>query len=104
MPIVAIEAYRCAGQLAMNAHADRAATELWIRAIGVANAALPGEAAASSAPIVARSLAKVLLDLGSRASAQSLLEQADRIESGQNVQDGEDASRSSTAVPPEVRS
>ena len=57
-----------------------AATTLWTRALAVANSAPPAEVASSSAPTVARALAKVLQGLGSFAAAQSLIDQAERLE------------------------
>lgn len=78
--VLAIEAYRCAGQASLDAGAHDAATTLWTRALAVAGKAPPAEVAGSSAPTVARALAKVLQGLGSFAAAQSLIEYAERLE------------------------
>lgn len=80
IPVLAIEAYRCAGQASLDAGAHDAATTLWTRALAVAGKSPPAEIAGSSAPTVARALAKVLQGLGSFAAAQSLIEYAERLE------------------------
>ena len=80
MPIIAIEAYRTAGQVALRAHAQNAAVMAWRRALEIAEVALPEVVANSSAPTVARALAKVMQSNGSFAAAQSLIDQADEFE------------------------
>ena len=80
MPILAIEAYRTAGQVALRAHAEGAAVTAWRRALAIAEGTSPDALASSSAPTVARALAKVMQRNGSFAAAQSLLAQADDYE------------------------
>ncbi|WP_394829151.1 hypothetical protein [Pendulispora albinea] len=80
MPQLAIEAYRTAGQVALRAGAEDGAVSVWKRALGVVAQAGPEIAAASSAPVVARALAKLVSERGEHANAQSLLDQADAYE------------------------
>jgi hypothetical protein len=80
MPILAIEAYRTAGQVALRAHAEGPAVIAWKRALTIAEGAPPEALAHSSAPTVARALAKVMQSRGSFDAAQSLLDQADEYE------------------------
>jgi len=80
MPILAIEAYRTAGQVALRAHAEGAAVIAWRRALAIAEGTSPEALASSSAPTVARALAKVMQRNGSFDAAHSLLAQADDYE------------------------
>ncbi|WP_394834566.1 hypothetical protein LVJ94_49535 [Pendulispora rubella] len=82
IPPLAIEGYRMAGQLALQSGGESAAVAAWQRALRIAAIHPPEMAAASSAPLVARSLAKVYRDHGSFPIAQSLLDQADAYERG----------------------
>jgi tetratricopeptide (TPR) repeat protein len=79
-PLLAIEAYRTAGQIALRAHAESAAVAAWTRALALANASPPEVVAQSSASTVARALAKVMQERGSFTAAESLLAQADEYE------------------------
>jgi len=79
-PVLAIEAYRAAGQMALREHAEEAAVEAWKRALAVAKVSPPQDVAHSSAATVARALAKVMQSNGSLAAADSLLAQADEYE------------------------
>jgi hypothetical protein len=80
-PLLAIEAYRCAGQVALGAGSSKSAIELWQRALRVGSGAPVEVAALSSAPLVARTLAKFAREQGLLAASTSLLEQADNYES-----------------------
>jgi hypothetical protein len=80
LPLLAIEAYRTAGQIALQARAEEAAVIAWRRALAVAEVTPPEPRGQSSAPTVARALAKVMEDRGSFASASSLLAQAEEWE------------------------
>jgi len=79
-PVLAIEAYRTAGQIALREHAEKAAVMAWTRALAIAKASPPQDVAHSSAATVARALAKVMQSNGSLAAANSLLAQADEYE------------------------
>ena len=82
-PILAVESYRMAGQLAARMGDENSAISAWKRGLAAASAAPPETAALSSGPLVARTLAKILLSNGSVAAANSLLDQADDMERGQ---------------------
>jgi hypothetical protein len=78
--LLAIEAFRTAGQIALRGGTEKGAVAMWTHALGIASKAEPEVTAASSAPIAARALAKILQGYGSYASAESLLAQADDFE------------------------
>ena len=79
-PLLAVESFRMAGQLAARAGDESGAITAWQRALAAASAAPLEVAALSSGPLVARTLAKLLLTHGSSAAANSLLSQADEME------------------------
>ena len=86
--LLAVEAYRLAGQLALAAGAEDVAVASWHAGLEVASG-LPAEAArGSSAPLSARSLAKVYLARGDRASAATMLARAEVFEAGVAPGDG----------------
>jgi hypothetical protein len=85
--LLAIEAYRTAGQVALRAGAEAAAVTAWRRALVAASEAPPEALALSSAPVVARALAKVMQDRASFEAAQSLLDQADEYERAPRAQE-----------------
>ena len=98
-PIFAMEAYRAAGQLALRNHAEKAAIIAWKQALEIAKAS-PGPALGhSSAPEVARALAKVMQKRRSFAAAKSLLAQADEYEARKTAE-----SEESTDTAPESES
>ncbi|WP_394823274.1 tetratricopeptide repeat protein [Pendulispora albinea] len=92
---LAIEAFRMAGQLALQSGGESAAVAAWQRALRIASSTAPEMAAASSAPLVARSLAKVYRDHGSLPAAQSLLDQADNYERAKATPEKSPAARPS---------
>ncbi|HEY2517784.1 MAG TPA: hypothetical protein VGI39_43240 [Polyangiaceae bacterium] len=78
--LVAVEAFRLAGQVALEAHAPTLAMSMWQRGLAVAEEIPATAVAMSSAPATARALAAACERRGLRAQARSLLEQADRFE------------------------
>lgn len=89
-PLLAIEAWRTAGQIALRARAESAAVVAWKRALSAADAAPPEVLAQSSAPTVARALAKVMVDNGSFAAANSLIAQAEEYERSRGTEQAGD--------------
>jgi tetratricopeptide (TPR) repeat protein len=85
-PLLAVEAYRLAGQMALRAGDEEMAVQCWQTALAAAGALPPPGAKASSAALTARSLARVLRDRGAAAGAASLLELADAYEQGATPQ------------------
>lgn len=81
--ILAIECWRLAGQLALDAGQPSEATQSFQRAIQLAGAAEPDIQKASSAPEAARKLAELCSKRGLQAQAQSLYDVADRFEAGE---------------------
>ena len=80
MPLIAIEGWRLAGQLALNAKLEPQATRAFQEAIRVASSAEPQLARRSSAPEAARALAALCRRHGLTAQADSLDAQAHAIE------------------------
>ena len=83
-PLLAIEAYRLAGQVAFEATATQLAMSMWQRALGIAEGIPPESIAVSSAAATARALAAACERRGLREQARSLLAQADRFEAATN--------------------
>jgi hypothetical protein len=85
---LAIEAYRCAGQFALRvgAGSEKVAIDRWRRAIEIAKESPPEVSRHSSAPVVARALAKILIGKGAEAAAATLLKDADDWERGEGEQ------------------
>jgi tetratricopeptide (TPR) repeat protein len=83
VPLIAIEAWRLAGQIALQLRDDSGAASCFREAIRIAEGSEVDIARASSAPEAARALAKRYDDKGLRAQAESLFQQADAIEHGE---------------------
>lgn len=83
VPQLAIEAWRLAGQLALEAELEKQAVACFENALRIAGGAEPQLAKASATAEVARQLAAVYRNQGQRGRAESLFEQADRIERGE---------------------
>ncbi|WP_224240705.1 tetratricopeptide repeat protein [Hyalangium gracile] len=83
VPLLAIEAWRLAGQIALQMKAEPQAVSCFKEAIGIAQGSDPQVVQLSSAPEAARRLATVCHDRGLAAQAASLFEQADQMERGE---------------------
>lgn len=94
--VLAIEAWRLAGQAALDGGATEHGVQYMQQALGVAGQLDASARANTSAPEVARRLAKMYADAGYAAHADSLYAQADAIERGSLSDQGE----SNTAAAP----
>lgn len=83
VPLIAIEAWRLAGQLALQLDAEPQAVSCFQEAIRVAEGAEAATVQLSSAAEAARKLAAVCRDRGLIVQASSLFEQADAMERGE---------------------
>ncbi len=83
VPVLAIEAWRLAGQIALQMGAEPQAVSCFKEAIGIAQGSDPQVVKLSSAAEAARKLATVCRDRGLAAQAASLFEQADQMERGE---------------------
>lgn len=86
-PILAIEGWRTAGQLAASHRQDDAAAQALQQALRLAADTPPADVKGSSAPEAARQLAAIYERRGMRAQAASLHVQADAMEHGEEVTD-----------------
>lgn len=84
-PLLAIEGWRTAGQLALAHDQDQPAASAFQQALRVAAALPPADAKGSSAPEAARQLAGIYDRRGMAAQAASLHVQADAIERGEGL-------------------
>lgn len=84
-PLLAIEAWRTAGQLALAHGQDPAAASALQQAIRLAAELPPADAKGSSAPEAARQLAGIYDRRGMSAQAASLYVQADALERGEGL-------------------
>ncbi|MFY1831922.1 hypothetical protein ACN47A_38760, partial [Myxococcus fulvus] len=82
-PLLAIEAWRLAGQIALQSAAEPQAVSCFKQAITLAQGSEPQQAQLSSAPEAARQLASLCRLRGLEAQAVSLFEQADQMERGE---------------------
>jgi tetratricopeptide (TPR) repeat protein len=80
MPLIAIEAWRLAGQLVMNERHAEQASSAFKEAIRIASKAEPNVVKASSAPEAARALAVTCRKMGMAAQADSLEASAKSME------------------------
>lgn len=85
-PILAIEAWRMAGQLAAQIGQDNAAADVLREALRVATGVAPEAQKHTSAPEAARQLAVLCERHGMTAQAASLYAQADAMEAGEEAQ------------------
>ncbi|WP_224364526.1 hypothetical protein [Hyalangium versicolor] len=83
VPLLAIEAWRLAGQLALSLKAEQQAVAAFREAIRVAEGTERSAVENSSAPEAARKLASLCVERGLRSQADSLFEQADAMERGE---------------------
>jgi tetratricopeptide (TPR) repeat protein len=83
VPLLAIEAWRLAGQLSLQQKQEAQAASCFREAIRVAAGATPETVKLSSASEVARRLASLCKDRGLQAQAESLFKQADAMERGE---------------------
>ena len=86
-PVLAIEAWRTAGQFAAGLCQEQAAASALHEALRVAAVATPAQLEGSSAPEAARRLAAIYEQRGMSAQAGSLYVQADAMERGKGVTD-----------------
>lgn len=86
-PVLAIEAWRTAGQLAATHRQDDAAANALQQALRVAGQTPPGDVKGSSAPEAARQLATIYESRGLQPQAASLHLQADAMERGEEIVD-----------------
>ncbi|WP_338865645.1 tetratricopeptide repeat protein [Myxococcus stipitatus] len=82
-PLLAIEAWRLAGQIALQSGAEPQAVSCFNQAIGIAQGSEPRQVQLSSAPEAARKLATLCRERGLAAQAASLFNQADQMERGE---------------------
>jgi tetratricopeptide (TPR) repeat protein len=82
LALVAIEAFRLAGQVASDMGRPEIAAQAWRASVDAAARAAPVEAQASGAAEAARALAQHLRHRGQAAAADALLDQARRFELG----------------------
>jgi hypothetical protein len=82
VPLIAIEAWRLAGQIQLQLGHEAHAACCFREAIRLAEGSEVDVASSSSAPEAARALAKRYQDKGQRVQAESLFQQADAIERG----------------------
>ncbi|MCH9681443.1 MAG: hypothetical protein K0V04_08420 [Deltaproteobacteria bacterium] len=85
--VLAIEAWRTAGQLAASRRQDDAAAHALVQALRLASGTPPADLKDSSAPEAARQLAAIYERRGMAAQAASLHVQADAMERGEELAD-----------------